>query len=98
MVDEHDEDALIITRGIYDGQSDRAWTRISGFVQTANGLYERFEETTFNTVFDMASVRQALLEAGYETVHFAQVQDLTTSISEPEYHGRGFIIASKSDI
>jgi|GEM_PF-4611701 len=46
-VDESDEDALIITHGVYDGTSDKAWTRISGFVRLPNGLYERFEEIVF---------------------------------------------------
>jgi hypothetical protein len=94
-VDDGDEDVVLITRGIYDGQSDRAWTRISGFVHRDDGLYERFEETAFNTVFGMELVREALLEVGYREAYFARVQDLHTPIAEPEKEGRVFIVASK---
>jgi ubiquinone/menaquinone biosynthesis C-methylase UbiE len=95
QVDENSEDALIITRGIYDGQSDKAWTRITGFMQVSDGLFERFDETAFNSVFEMEKVKQALRNAGWKNVHFAQVQDLKTPIMEPEKAGRVFIVASK---
>ncbi len=97
QVEEGDEDALIITRGIYDGQGDKAWTRISGFVRMPNGLYERFEETVFNTVFEMAKVQQALLGVGWKHVYFARVQDLKTPLTaaEAEKQGRAFIVASR---
>jgi SAM-dependent methyltransferase len=94
-VDDGDQDVLMITHGIYDGQSDRAWTRITGFARRDDGLYERFEETVFNTVFQMERVRKALLEVGYRDAYFARVQDLETPIAEPEEEGRVFIIASK---
>jgi SAM-dependent methyltransferase len=94
-VDENSEDALIITRGIYDGMSDKAWTRITGFIQTSDGLYERFEETAFNSVFEMARVKNALLDIGWKNVYFAKIQDLNTPITEPEHEGRVFIVASK---
>jgi len=95
QVDENSEDALIITRGIYDGKSDKAWTRITGFIQASDGLYERFEETAFNSVFDLARVKSILLDIGWKNVYFAQIQDLKTPIMEPEKEGRVFIVASK---
>jgi len=94
QVDESSEDALIVNRGIYDGQSEKAWTRISGFFRMPNGLYERFEETVFNTVFAMETVRQALLDVGWRNVHFARIEDLSTPLVEPENGGRVFIVAS----
>jgi len=94
QVDESSDDALIINRGIYDGQGEKAWTRISGFFRMANGLYERFEETVFNTVFSMERVRQALLDAGWRNVHFARIQDLNTPLVEPEKEGRVFVVAN----
>jgi hypothetical protein len=94
QVDESSEDALIVNRGIYDGQGDKAWTRISGFFRMPNGLYERFEETVFNTVFAMETVRQALLDVGWRNVHFARIEDLSTPLVEPENGGRVFIVAS----
>jgi len=95
QVDENSDDALIITRGIYDGSSDKAWTRITGFIQARDGLYERFEETAFNSAFEMAGVKSALLDVGWKNVYFAQIQDLKTPITEPEKEGRVFIVASK---
>ena len=94
-VDESDEDALIITHGVYDGTSDKAWTRISGFVRLPNGLYERFEEIVFNTVFEMKKVSDLLHDAGWKNVYFARIQDLKTALDEPEKEGRVFVVASK---
>jgi SAM-dependent methyltransferase len=92
QVEESDELALI-TRGIYDGVSDRAWMKISGFLLAEGGLYERFEETVFNTAFELVRVREALLESGWETVYFARLQDLKTPLADPESEGRVFVVA-----
>jgi len=46
-----------------------------------NGLYERFEETVFNTVFEMERVKKALLDVGWKNVYFARIQDLKTPSS-----------------
>jgi SAM-dependent methyltransferase len=89
------EEAVIITRGIYDGESDRAYTRVSGFIHKANGLYERFDETVFNYVFDLAWVREALLSAGWRDAYCARIDDLATPISEPEREARVFFVANK---
>ncbi|MGQ0603012.1 MAG: class I SAM-dependent DNA methyltransferase, partial [Anaerolineales bacterium] len=59
-VDESD-DAILITRGVYAGHGERAWMRISGCVRVPGGKYERFEETVFNTAFDLNDVQQALV-------------------------------------
>lgn len=94
-VDESSEDALIVTRGIYDRQRDTAWTRITGFVKTPDGSYHRFEETVYNTVFDMEQVRKALEETGWKNVHFALIRDLSAPLAEPEEERRVFVVASK---
>lgn len=93
--DECSEDALIISRGIFDGQSDKAWMRITGFISEADGLYRRFDETVYNTVFNMASIKNALLEIGWKHVHFARIKDLAAPLAEPEEEGRVFIVAAK---
>jgi len=93
-VDESEE-AMIVTRGIYDGQGNRAYTRVSGFMQAANGQYDRFEETVYNTVFDMAWVRDTLLRIGWREVHFAGYEALAVPIAEPEEEGRVFFVARK---
>jgi SAM-dependent methyltransferase len=95
QVDDGGEDILIINRGIYDGQSEKAWTKITAFLRLPNGLYERVDETVFNTVFEMERVKDALLEVGWKKAYFARIQDLKTPLDEPEKEGRVFIVASK---
>jgi hypothetical protein len=68
QIDDRCEEALIINRGIYDGQSHRAWKKVTGFVRTPDGSYERFDETAFNTVFEMEKVRKALFDVGWKDV------------------------------
>ncbi|HET7232936.1 MAG TPA: class I SAM-dependent methyltransferase [Longimicrobium sp.] len=94
-VDESRDDAVIITRGGYDGHGDRAWMHVSGFVQTRDGLFERFNETVYNTVFEMAAVRSALLETGWREAWFATMDDLSRPIDEPERESRVFVVARK---
>jgi SAM-dependent methyltransferase len=92
---EDSKEGMIVTRGIYDGQGDRAYTKISGFIRAANRLYERFEETVFNTVFDMAWVRDVLLETGWERAYCARIEDLASAVDEPEQESRTFFVALK---
>jgi SAM-dependent methyltransferase len=92
---EDTEDVMIVSRGIYDAPNNRATVRLSGFVRNSDGLYERFEETAYNTAFDLAPVRQALLDTGWREVHFARGQDLATPLDEPEHERRVFIVAHK---
>jgi SAM-dependent methyltransferase len=93
-IEENDE-ALIVTRGLYDGRSERAWTRVSGCVRVGGGLYQRFEETVFNTVYDLAAVERALNDIGWANVHFARLQELSTPLDAPEREGRVFVVAQK---
>lgn len=93
---EETEDALIITRGIYDGRGERAWMRVSGCVRVNREVYQRFDETVFNTVYDLAAVRQALLQVGWASVHFARLPDLATPLADPEQERRVFAVAHKS--
>lgn len=92
---EDTPDIMIITRGLYDEESGRWYTRISGFTPAENGLYERFEETAYNTAFDMKEVEAALLEAGFKNARFAKGADLSATVEEPEQEGRIFITAEK---
>jgi hypothetical protein len=86
---------MIITRGIYDGRSEKAQMKISGFVQTVNGAYERFTETIYNTVFNLEEVRAKLLEIGWKTVNITTVEDLRTPVKNPEKERRIFFVAQK---
>jgi len=89
------EEMLLIAHLLYDGQGDKAWSRVTGFLQTASGLYERFDETAFNTIFNIEQVRKMLLEIGWKNAYCARVQDITTPIADPEKEGRVFVVASK---
>jgi SAM-dependent methyltransferase len=96
LLDDSSEDTLLINRGIYDERGERAWTSFTGFVRLSNGLYERFDETAFNTVFEMDRVKTMLVDVGWTEVCFARIGDLRSSlpVSEAENEGRVFIVAS----
>ncbi len=94
-LDDSSGDLLLITRGIYDEAGGKAWTKITGFLKEEGGLYSRFDETAFNTVFDLAWVKEALLEAGWKEVTFALSTDLAAPLAEPEKEGRVFVVARK---
>lgn len=89
---EDTEESMIVNRGIYDG-GERAYTRISGFVRNDEGLYERFEGVFYNTVFEMAMVKEWLLAVGYGDIHFAHALDLGEPVDDPEAMLRVFIVA-----
>jgi SAM-dependent methyltransferase len=94
QVDDTEEMVMIVHR-LYDSKDEKGWTKITGFIRGQGGLYERFDETASNTVFDLDQVKDALLQIGWAEVYFARVQDLTTPIAEPEKEGRVFVVASR---
>ena len=94
-VDDSRDDMTIVNHGIYDVTSDRAWLKVTGFVRNGEGLYERFEQTVYNTIFAMSDVKTLLLETGWRDAYFARRQDLKTPLTDPEQEGRVFIVAQK---
>jgi SAM-dependent methyltransferase len=92
---EDSPDLLLVTRGIYDGQGGKALFRVTGFVRAENEFYERFEETVYNTVFEMEEVAAALRETGFGQVHPALLQALDRPLEDPEQEGRVFFVAKK---
>lgn len=92
---EDTPELMVITRGLFDEERGRWYTRISGFYPVENGLYERFEETAYNTAFDLRDVEAALREAGFRQVRFARSSDFSTPVEEPEQESRIFIVAEK---
>jgi SAM-dependent methyltransferase len=94
LVDDSADDIFLVNRGIYDGQSAQAWMKITGFRRLPTGFYERFDETAFNTAFDLTNVKQALLAVGWRGAYFARLQDLQTPLVEPENEGRVFVVAT----
>lgn len=92
----HDfDDMFLVSKGIYEPGMDKAWTAVSGFLRRADGLYERFEQTVYNTVFVMARVKALLLETGWETVYYARLDNLFTPVDDPEHEDRVFFVAHK---
>lgn len=89
------DDIFFVNRSIYDDLTVRAWTKITGFAQNEDGLYERFEETIYNSVFEMQDVLAELQQAGFQTAYFAKASDLAAPIEEPEAEPRVFFIARK---
>lgn len=86
---------MLIMRSLFDEQQQRAYTYISGFTPVGNGLYERFEETAYNSAFCLADVKTALLETGFRHVRFAREQDLRSPVEDPELESRIFIVVEK---
>lgn len=88
-------DHLIIDRGSYDEEEGRAWVRITGFVRTENGLYERFEQTAYNVAYDMDWVCDLLYKTGWRSAYCARIDDLGMPLIEPEAESRAFFVARK---
>ncbi len=92
---EDSPELMVVTRALYDETSQKAYTRISGFILAGEGLYERFEETTHEAAFRLQSVHNALLETGFHNIRFARLQDLAAPVDDPELASRIFILAEK---
>ncbi len=89
------EDIFLLNRGIFNPEMEKAWTRITGFVRTQEGLYQRFEQTVYNTVFDLSQVQEALYQEGFSSCYFAMGTALANPIDRPEEVGKVFIVAQK---
>jgi SAM-dependent methyltransferase len=94
MINES-EDGLVINRGIYDG-GERAQMLITGFISRGEpGLFERFEECVYNTVYTLSDVETLLVETGWRKVHFARLSNLGEAVATPEHESRIFIVAAR---
>lgn len=58
----------VTARGIFDGVGDRAIMKFTGFVSLADWSYQRFDETVYNTVFELEKVKSLLLEVGWSSI------------------------------
>lgn len=92
---EDNPDLMLVRKGFYNEQSQRAVMTISGFIRSDGEMYERFEETVFNTVFSLREVEEALLKTGFQEAHAARVQELSEPLAAPENEGRVFFVAKK---
>jgi SAM-dependent methyltransferase len=92
---EDTEEATIVNRGFYDADANKAWVKISGYLRTENGLYERFDQVAYNTAFDLARVQAALREGGWTSAHAARIDELGTPLPDPEAERRVFFVAMR---
>jgi SAM-dependent methyltransferase len=92
---EDSPELMLVNRALYDETSQKAFSRISGFALNNEGLYERFEETTYEVAFDLQAVKEGLFETGFRNVRFSKLQDLSAPVDNPERETRIFIVAEK---
>ncbi|MCU0521488.1 MAG: class I SAM-dependent methyltransferase [Anaerolineae bacterium] len=92
---QDEDDLVLITRGVVVDEENRAYTQISGFLRQENGLYKRFNQVAYNTIFAMDEVSTALADAGFTHTYFAQPQALDVPVENPETYSRVFVIAKK---
>jgi SAM-dependent methyltransferase len=90
-----DGDTELGIKGCYDEQGSRAWMIFSGGIYGADGSHTSFEEIVFETIFDLDSVRAALLEIGWSAVYFATPQDLAVALAVPERETKVVVVARK---
>jgi SAM-dependent methyltransferase len=102
------KELFLMDSGAYDEEGNKAWVKITGFVRVSQdeaethedgllkeGLYVRFTQMAYNTIFDLAWVRQALLETGYSAVHLSQLEELGEPLDDPEAEMRAYIVATR---
>lgn len=91
-----DTEGLTLFRtSIYASGSARAYTSITGFVQNADGLYERFTQKVYETVFEIEEVLALLSSTGFVDVHMATAADLAEPTSEVDELDRVFFVCRK---
>lgn len=91
----NNEEITVLNRGFFLEDENMALTKITGFVKNETGLYERFDETIKNTVFDLNLVKKALLAESFSEVYFSSLPDFNRKGDFPEERNRSFIIARK---
>lgn len=89
------DNIVLLNRSVYDEENNVAVVRITGFIQTKDGLYERFDEVVYNIGYDLNEVKEILEAIGFKGVYFARLKDLSSPILEPEKEYRVFVVAKK---
>jgi SAM-dependent methyltransferase len=102
------DELFLMDSGAYDEQGNKAWVKITGFVRVsqdstsvlADGLgegplYMRFAQVAYNTAFDLAWVRNALLETGYSAVRLSRLNELGTPLDDPEAEMRAYFVVTR---
>ncbi|MEJ5228704.1 MAG: class I SAM-dependent methyltransferase [Pseudothermotoga sp.] len=89
------ENIVILNRAIYDEEKNLAVTKITGFIQEENGLFDRFDEVVYNKGYVLNDIKHLLLQEGFQEVYFAKITDLDKVLEEPEMENRVFVVARK---
>jgi SAM-dependent methyltransferase len=92
---EDTQDFFLLNRALWIEESQRGYTRITGFSRLDNGFFERFEETVYNSSFEMNAVRSILLQIGFHEVYYARLAELDIPIQNPEAENRVFFVVKK---
>lgn len=88
-------DAVVVTRSLFDARNACSLMRITGFVNTGEQCYERFEQSLTNHVYNLREITAFLRNLGFSNIVFTRADDLCTPISNPEDEDRVFIIAGR---
>jgi SAM-dependent methyltransferase len=86
---------MLVQRGVYDEPNGRALTTITGFLRVSNQYYERFEETVYNTAFNLIDVQSVMIASGFCEAYPCRGQELGMPLYEPEKEGRVFFVGRK---
>ena len=89
------EDATVVIQKSFHPEWGKGVAKFICFLRTAEGLYERVEETVSNTLFMMNRVKQLMEAVGWRNIYFARLSDLSQPIVDPEQELRVFIVAQK---
>jgi ubiquinone/menaquinone biosynthesis C-methylase UbiE len=90
-----DEEMIITIKGSFNEAENKGYTNISGFVRGKDGSYERCSEVIFNKCYEMDTVKKLLRKTKFKEIYFANINDLSKPIENPEEEKRVFIIAKK---
>lgn len=90
-----EDDLMVVRTAMYEPGAARAWMRLSGFVKDAEGLYQRFSEVVYNTVYEVDQVLKMLTECGFAPVYPSLMSDLSSPLDNPEEQRRVFFVAYK---
>lgn len=92
---EEKENLKVIKKGIFDKEKKIARCGISGFIKDNKGLKESFDVKLNYSFYNMAKIKDSLLDIGFRSVKFADDKDLFIEITDPEAKDQIFVIARK---
>lgn len=93
-----EETVFSIAQSMFEPSRNKAFTRYYGFYRDeVSDVYYKYDETIYNTIYKMKSVRQYLIDTGFSDVKFVHLNNLSHIVEEPEMEDRVFIIATKKE-